>query len=90
MIQAILDAAGWMASSRGLLVHAGQEAPAAHRRHRVHEHQRVAPVELLHHRREGTVTQPFVAVAREKRDAVDLERVEPIFYLDEALRQRCR
>ncbi len=66
------------------LVDAGNEVAAAERRFRMGEHQRLAAVQFLHHRLEGGIAQPFVAVAGEQDDAVGLEHVEAIFELAQA------
>ena len=66
------------------LVDAGDQAAAAERRLRMGEHQRLAAVQFLHHRLEGGIAQPFVAIAGEQHDAVGLERVEAVFELAQA------
>ena len=66
------------------LVDAGDEAAAAERRLGMGEHQRLAAVQLLHHRLEGGIAQPFVAIAGEQDDAVGLERVEAVLDLAQA------
>src|SRR6266705_4216098 len=49
--------------------------------------QRLAPIELLPDRCEGSVAEIFVLVARHQADAVGLERVERVFdFLETALR----
>ena len=48
------------------------------------EHQRLAAVQFLHHRLEGGIAQPFVAIAGEQDDAVGLEHVEAVFDLAQA------
>ena len=55
---------------------------------RMGEDDRLAPIELVHHRRKGGIAEPFVAVAREQPDAVGLERVERIVDLAQAARRR--
>ena len=69
----------------------GDEVAAAIRRGRMNEDDGLAPVELVHHRRERRIAEPFVAVARHQDDAVGLERVERVFDFLEAgidIRQR--
>ena len=51
------------------------EVAAAVRRGRVDVDDRLAPVQLLHHRPVGRVAEPRVAVARHQADAVSLDHV---------------
>ena len=59
-------------------MHHRQDAPAAFGHGGVGINHRLAAVELFHHRVEGRVSEPFVAVARHQADAVGAQRVEGV------------
>jgi hypothetical protein len=48
-------------------------------------HDRAATVELVHDRRERGVAEPLVAVAREERDAVGVERAQRVIDLAQGI-----
>jgi hypothetical protein len=67
-----------------VFVHAGKKPATAERRLGMHEDHGAAAVEFGHDWIEGRVAEPFVAIAREQRDAVGMEHIEPVFDLGEA------
>jgi hypothetical protein len=50
----------------------------------MHEHHRLAPIDLLEHRRESGIAQELAGITRHQSDAVELENIERVIDLGQA------